>query len=88
MRTSDSHSIIDKQTMKRINCGNSIYIGNHVWLSNGVNILKGVHIGNDAVVGTKSIVTKDIPSSTIACGNPAKVVKQNITWNQKRINDE
>ncbi|WP_455669718.1 acyltransferase [Phocaeicola sp.] len=87
-RTSDSHSIINKETGKRINLGKGISVGNHVWISNGVHVLKGVRIGDDSIIGTKSIVTKDIPSSVVACGCPAVVVKENVTWKQERINDE
>ena len=40
-----------------------------------VNILPGVTIGENAIIGTGSIVTKDIPDNAVAVGNPAKVVK-------------
>lgn len=40
-----------------------------------VNILPGVTIGENAIVGTGSIVTKDIPDNAVAVGNPAKVVE-------------
>lgn len=85
-RTSDSHSIIDCESKKRINLGDSITIGNHVWLSNGVNILKGVSVGDNSIIGTKSIVTKNIPSNSIAVGIPAKVTRQNVTWCKKESN--
>ena len=39
-------------------------------------ILKGVTIGRHSVVGAGSVVTKSVPDNCIACGNPAKVVKQ------------
>lgn len=40
-----------------------------------MNILPGVTIGENAIIGTGSIVTKDIPDNAVAVGNPAKVVK-------------
>lgn len=85
LRTSDSHSILDMKSNERINPGESITVGNHVWLCNGVNILKGVKIGDGCVIGTQSVVTKDIPNRSVACGNPARVVKSEITWNEKRF---
>ena len=38
-------------------------------------ILKGVTIGARSIIGSGSIVTKDIPSDCIAAGNPCKVIK-------------
>ena len=38
-------------------------------------IMPGVTIGDGAIVGARSLVTKDIPAWTIAIGNPARVVK-------------
>ena len=40
-----------------------------------MNILPGVTIGENAIIGTGSIITKDIPDNAVAVGNPAKVVK-------------
>lgn len=85
LRTSDSHSILSENGNVRINMGENIILGDHVWLCNGVNVLKGVSIGSGSVIGTQSVVTKDVPSKSIACGNPAKVVKTNIRWNEQRF---
>lgn len=65
-----------------------ITIGDRVWCGINVTILAGVSIGSDVVVGAGSLVCKDIPSNSIAVGNPARVIKklsrkadQNIwTW--------
>ena len=65
--------------------GKDVVIGDHVWLCNGVNVLKGASIGSDSVVGTQSVVTKDICPNSITCGNPAKVVKTGIRWDTKRV---
>ena len=37
-------------------------------------------IGDGAIVGAGSVVTKSVPAGAIVAGNPAKVIKQNITW--------
>lgn len=83
----DSHSIIDKETNKRINFAEDIVIGNHVWIGAHVQILKGVKIGNDSIIGTRSLVTKDVANSCVAAGVPAKEVKKNVTWRRDRIYD-
>lgn len=41
-----------------------------------MKILGGVNIGDNAIVGTGSIVTKDIPANVIAVGNPCRVLRQ------------
>lgn len=50
-------------------------IGSNVWLGANVVVLPGVEIGNNVVIGAGSIVTKSIPSDSIAVGNPCKVIK-------------
>lgn len=76
--TSDGHPIF--QNNKRINNAKSILIDNHVWISDNVTILKGVTISSGSVIGINSTVTKNIPNNSIAAGNPAKVIKENIQW--------
>ncbi|MCA9428740.1 MAG: acyltransferase [Candidatus Omnitrophica bacterium] len=51
-------------------------IGDYVWLGERVMVLKGVTIGERSIIGAGSIVTKDIPSFSIAIGSPAKVIRQ------------
>ena len=53
-----------------------IKIGNNVWIGMNAVIMPGVTIGDNVVVGAGSIVTSDIPSDSIAAGNPCRVVKE------------
>lgn len=53
-----------------------VAVGNNVWIGAGVSILPGVSIGDDAVIGAGSIVSRDIPAGTVACGNPCRVIRQ------------
>lgn len=53
-----------------------IKICDHAWLGFDVVVLKGVTIGEGAIVGARAVVTRDVPSWTIAAGNPARVVKE------------
>ncbi len=56
--------------------GKPIHIGKNVWLGGDVKVVPGVSIGNNTIIGTGSIVTKDIPDNVIAVGNPCKVVRE------------
>ena len=53
-----------------------IVIGNNVWLGGGVIVCPGVTIGDHSVIGAGAVVTRDIPESVVAVGNPARVVRQ------------
>ena len=52
-----------------------VTIGNNVWIGGSVTILPGVTIGDNVTIGAGSVVVGDIPSNTVAVGNPCKVVK-------------
>ena len=52
-----------------------IHIRNNVMIYHSCVILKGVTIGEYSVIGTGSVVTKDIPANVYAAGNPAKVIR-------------
>ena len=55
--------------------GISISIGDNVWIGGNTVINPGVHIGNNAVIGSGSVVTKDIPDNAVAAGNPCRVLR-------------
>lgn len=52
-----------------------IHIKKNAWIGAGASILPGVTIGENAIVGTGSVVTKDVPDNAVVVGVPAKVVK-------------
>ena len=52
-----------------------IHIKKNAWIGGFVRILPGVTIGENAIVGTGSIVTKDVPDNTVVVGVPAKIIK-------------
>ena len=55
-----------------------IMIEDNVWIGANVIILKGVTIGEGSIIAAGSVVTKSIPSYSLAGGNPARIIKQNI----------
>ena len=60
------------------NKGN-IIIGNDVWIGYEAVILAGVTIGDGAIIGTRAVVTKDVPPYTIVGGVPAKPIKKRFS---------
>lgn len=78
LMTSDGHPIY--QNGKIINSAKNITLHERVWIADDVTILKGIEVGTGSVVGIGSVVTKSIPAGSIAAGNPAKVVKEGISW--------
>lgn len=69
------HPINVEQRNKGLEYAKPIDVGNNVWFGGNVVVLPGVKIGDNCVIGAGSIVTKDIPSNSIAVGNPCKVIK-------------
>ncbi|MCQ4872717.1 CatB-related O-acetyltransferase [Butyricimonas paravirosa] len=53
-----------------------IIIGNDVWIGYEAIIMAGVHIGDGAIIGTRAVVTKDVPPYTIVGGVPAKEIRK------------
>lgn len=53
-----------------------IVIGNDVWIGYEAVIMAGVTIGDGAIIGTRAVVTKDVPPYTVVGGVPAKSLRQ------------
>ena len=66
---SNASSIVPYPRVPRV-----IDIGNDVWLGMNSLIMSDVKIGDGAVVGTRAIVTKDVPAYHIAVGSPARFI--------------
>jgi acetyltransferase-like isoleucine patch superfamily enzyme len=52
-----------------------VRVGNNVWIGYGACILRGVTIGDNAIVGTNSVVTRDVPANAVVAGVPARVIR-------------
>lgn len=59
---------LDKTRIGLVNIGNNVFVGANT------TILPGVTIGDNVVIAAGSVVSKDIPSNSLAVGSPAKVV--------------
>ena len=56
-----------------------IVIGNDVWIGYEAVILSGVTIGDGAIIGTRAVVTEDVPPYTIVGGIPAKPIRRRFS---------
>lgn len=85
IRTSDSHSILDKEG-KRLNPARDIQIGNHVWMGAGASALKGSVIPDGCVIGMNSLVNRELDEKeSLYVGSPVRKVKTSISWSSERI---
>jgi acetyltransferase-like isoleucine patch superfamily enzyme len=67
-------ALIEPKFRKLVSKG-PVIVEKNVWIGDKVTILSGVHIGEGAIIGANSVVTRDIPAYSVACGVPCRVVK-------------
>ena len=80
IRDNDGHTIIDLTTGARSE-SKEVTIGDHVWLCAYTDVLKGSVVPDESVVAYGSLVTKAFEKSNLLiAGTPAKVLKENISW--------
>lgn len=70
---------------RKIEFNSSIDIGSDVYIGDSVIILPNIKIGHGAIIGTGSVVTKDVEPYTIVGGVPAKFIKDRFTEASKKI---
>jgi len=78
IRDYDAHHIVQSELDHET--AREIQIGDHVWIGNRAMILKGVTVGDGAIVAAGAIVTRDVPPKSLVAGIPAKVIRENVTW--------
>jgi len=52
-----------------------VKVGHNVWIGYGVSILRGATVGDNAIIGTGSVITKDVPDNAVVGGAPARVLR-------------
>lgn len=57
-------------------------VGNDVWIGAEAIIMPGVRIGDGAMIGSRAVVTKDVPPYTIVAGNPARPIRRRFSDEQ------
>ena len=84
-RTGDSHSVLNLEG-RRINPSEDIVIGNHVWVGRNVTCLKGARVPGHSIIGASALVTGAFDQANcVLAGVPAKVVKQGVDWDIRRL---
>ena len=79
----DAHPVMALDSGVILNKVKEINIGEHCWIGTNATILKNTTIADDTIIGWGSVVSgKHTTSHCAIAGNPAKIVKENITWDK------
>ena len=70
------HPLLPELREKGYQYNASVRIGRNCWIGAGVIIVPGITVGDNVVIGAGSVVTKDIPSNTLAVGSPCRVLRE------------
>lgn len=70
------HPVIAAERIQGPELASPITIEDNVWIGGGAIICPGVTIGADTTIGAGSVVTRDIPRSVFAAGNPCRIIRQ------------
>ncbi len=64
-----------------------VVVGSNVWIGYGACVLRGVSVGDNAVIGTNSVVTKDVPANAVVAGIPARIIRMREAPTELRWSD-
>ncbi len=64
-----------------------VEVGSNVWIGYGACVLRGVRVGDNAIVGTNSVVTKDVPANAVVAGIPARIIRMREAPERMRWRD-
>ena len=79
-----AHMVLRRVYKDFVSSSGHVKIGNNVYFGRWCTVLKGVTIGDNCIIGYGSVVTRDIPSNSVAIGRPAKVICTLEEYYQKR----
>ena len=83
--SNNSHALMDLEAKENTGLSKKHYvsIGNHVWLGDKTTVLYNAEIEDNSIVGACSLVNKSFPANCVIAGNPAKVLKENYSWDRR-----
>ena len=64
----------------RVSVNKKLQIGDNVWIGCNSIILPGTVIGSGSTIAAGSVVKGDFPTNSLIAGNPAKVVREDVSW--------
>ena len=83
------HGVVDVEQPIRLQgiYKRDVVIGSNVWVGYGACVLRGVSVGDNAIIGSNSVVTKDVPANAVVGGVPAKVIRmrdapETLRWSE------
>lgn len=85
--THDGGVLILRKQYPKLEITKPIIIGNNVYIGLNCTIMPGITIGDNVIIGTGSIVTKNIPSNVVIAGSPAKIIKSLSEYTEKVKNE-
>jgi acetyltransferase-like isoleucine patch superfamily enzyme len=71
------HGVVEQERPIRLQgiYKRDVAVGHNCWIGYGACILRGTTIGDNAIVGTSTVVTKDVPANAVVGGVPARVLR-------------
>ncbi|HEV7942240.1 MAG TPA: acyltransferase [Solirubrobacteraceae bacterium] len=60
-------------------------VGHNVWIGYGACVLRGVRVGDNSIIGTSSVLTKEVPANAVVGGSPARLIRMRQTPQQMRF---
>jgi acetyltransferase-like isoleucine patch superfamily enzyme len=62
-------------------------VGSNVWVGYGACVLRGAQVGDNAIIGTNSVVTKDVPANAVVAGVPVRILRMREAPRELRWSD-
>jgi acetyltransferase-like isoleucine patch superfamily enzyme len=71
------HGVVDVERPIRVQgiYKRDVDVGSNVWIGYGACFLRGVRVGDNSVIGTNTVVTRDIPANAVVAGAPARILR-------------
>src|SRR3954453_8098599 len=71
------HGVVEQERPIRLQgiYKRDVHVGHNCWIGYGACILRGTTVGDNSVIGTSSVVTKDLPANSVSAGQPARVLR-------------